>query len=319
MLDYFYGQQADQFSFYRMPKILFTDKKFSNMSIESKVLYGIFLDRMNLSAKNGWLDENGRVYIIFPINEIMEYLNCSKQKVVNLLYELEKTSKLIERVRQGLGKPNLIYVKNFVACDIDFSKYEIKTSCGTENGLQEVPELDGNNINNNNTENSDINLSFHSAKSENELGNGLESEGNFETEDTSFYEQQENPVYKQLRAYGEYRSYFWDKLQFELLLEKYEMEEDLVYEILDIIVDTVCSNRQTIRICSDDKPIEIVRSQFMKLEREHIEFIMSCMKENKSKIKNIRQYLFATIYNARMTMGNYYSSLVQYHMATGQV
>ena len=130
--DYFYGQQADLFSFYRVPKILFTDDRFWNVSTDAKLLYGILLDRMNLSAKNGWLDEQGRVYIIFTIEEIQAAFNCGDKKATKLLSELESKCGLIERKRQGLGKPNLIYVKNFVSGSdgfvdiLELSKLRIK-------------------------------------------------------------------------------------------------------------------------------------------------------------------------------------------------
>lgn len=113
--DYFYGQQADQFTFYRVPKILFIEDKFWNVSAEAKLLYGILLDRMNLSAKNGWIAEKGRVFVICTIESIMEDLGCGNKKAGQLLSELENKAELIERVRQGLGKPNLIYVKNFIS------------------------------------------------------------------------------------------------------------------------------------------------------------------------------------------------------------
>mgnify|MGYP002545822929 CR=1 FL=1 len=106
MYDYFYGQQAELFSFYRVPKVLFTDEKFSNISSDAKLLYGIMLDRMNLSAKNGWVDELGRVYIIFTIEEVKGALGCAEKKAVKLLHELENKCGLIERKRIGLGKPN---------------------------------------------------------------------------------------------------------------------------------------------------------------------------------------------------------------------
>ena len=113
--DYFYGQQSDLFTFYRVPKVLFTNERFWNISADAKMLYGILLDRMSLSAKNGWIDKNGRVYIIFTIDEAKMALNCAEQKAIKLLSELEKKAGLIERKRQGLGKPNLIYVKNFIS------------------------------------------------------------------------------------------------------------------------------------------------------------------------------------------------------------
>lgn len=113
MFDYFYGQSGEMFSYFRVPKILFRDIKFKDLSTDAKTLYGILLDRMSLSAKNHWLDEQSRVYIIFTTEEIMEALSCANQKACRLMLELEKDAGLIERKRQGLGKPSLIYVKNF--------------------------------------------------------------------------------------------------------------------------------------------------------------------------------------------------------------
>ena len=113
--EYFYGAQAEQFSFYRIPKALFTEPNFRELSTDAKVLYGILLDRMSLSLKNQWLDAQNKVYIIFPVEEIMDALNCANQKATRLMVELEKQAGLIERKRQGLGRPNLIYVKNFAA------------------------------------------------------------------------------------------------------------------------------------------------------------------------------------------------------------
>ena len=111
-LDYFYGQAGELFSFYRIPKALFQEPRFQNLSTDAKTLYGILLDRMSLSAKNGWLDEQGRVFIIFTIEDVKRALCCADNKATKLLRELEKFG-LIERKRRGLGKPSLVYVKNF--------------------------------------------------------------------------------------------------------------------------------------------------------------------------------------------------------------
>ena len=153
--DYFYGPQAEQFAFYRIPKVLFTDGRFGNISTDAKTLYGILLDRMNLSAANGWLDQAGRVYIIFTVEEIMSALSCGNKKAVSLLAELEQKAGLIERKRQGLGKPNLIYVKNFTGVYVDKSvdnyvdsysqKCQKDTSGSVERPFQEVSERHGNN------------------------------------------------------------------------------------------------------------------------------------------------------------------------------
>lgn len=122
---YFYGIEAEQYSFYRIPKTLFTELSFKPLSCEAKLLYGLMLDRMSLSIKNRWIDTKDRVYIIFAIEEIMELLQCGSQKAVKLMQELdsEKGIGLIEKKRLGFGKANVIYVKNFMTSQ--------KTSVGT--------------------------------------------------------------------------------------------------------------------------------------------------------------------------------------------
>lgn len=109
---YFRGLEADRYSFYRVPKALIKVDLFEKMSGDAKLLYAVLLDRMNLSLKNGWQDENGNAYIICTIDEIMDSIRCARQKAVKLLDELEHEYQLIERRRQGLGKPNLLYVKD---------------------------------------------------------------------------------------------------------------------------------------------------------------------------------------------------------------
>ena len=166
-LDYFYGNQSEMFTFYRIPKLLFTDPELKNISTEAKVLYGLLLDRMSLSIKNNWMDEQSRVFIIFTIDEIMEALACAEQKAAKLLNELEKGVGLIERKRQGLGKPNLIYVKNFVDKSMVPVRPYIESqilNCENHNSGssiitdQELPESQTNNTEINNTDSSDTDI-----------------------------------------------------------------------------------------------------------------------------------------------------------------
>ena len=126
IFDYYRGVEAEQYSFYRIPKMLFTDTIFQDLSCEAKVLYGLMLDRMSLSLKNHWMDEEERVYIIFTVNNICDLMNCGTQKAVRLLKELDvKTGiGLIEKKRLGLGKPNVIYVKNFMIKDEEGEKQQ---------------------------------------------------------------------------------------------------------------------------------------------------------------------------------------------------
>ena len=111
-MNYFYGEQVNQFSFIRIPKELVVGETFSSLSVEAKVLYGIFLDRMGMASKNRWFDEEGRVYIVYSIDEIQEDLNISKHKAVECMAELEQVGLIVKKKRQGL--PSQIYVKNFV-------------------------------------------------------------------------------------------------------------------------------------------------------------------------------------------------------------
>ncbi len=114
--DYFYGSQAEQFSFFRLPKVLVRDERFKKISSDAKILYGIMLDRMSLSRENRWIDKDNRVYIIFTLKEVMKEFECCQRKAGALMAELDSKSGigLIEKKRQGLGKPDLIYLKNFI-------------------------------------------------------------------------------------------------------------------------------------------------------------------------------------------------------------
>ena len=155
-LDYFYGQSSELFSFYRIPKLLFQDSRFQPLSTDAKTLYGILLDRMSLSARNGWLDKAGRVFIIYTVQEVQNSLGCADKKATKLLRELEEYG-LIERKRRGLGKPDLIYVKNFSSesSKLRFLNRDNDDSGVVQNTLQDPAKLRCNKTERNNTEISD--------------------------------------------------------------------------------------------------------------------------------------------------------------------
>jgi len=133
---YYYGGEADQYTFYRLPKALFTNSRYKDISDGAKILYGLMIDRMSLSIKNGWTDEQDRVYIIFTLEDAQEYMNCKHDKGVKMFAELdtEKGVGLIERVRQGQGKPAIIYVLKF------FDPAEVLTSEKPKSGLPDMPQ-----------------------------------------------------------------------------------------------------------------------------------------------------------------------------------
>ncbi len=299
MYDYFYGAEADQFSFYRIPKVLFTEERFQGISAEAKVLYGLLLDRMSLSARNGWLDDEGRVYIIFSVEDIMTSMGCANQKAAKLLYELESKCSLIERKRQGLGKPNLIYVKNFVTpSESHFKKCENHDSGSVKITSQESLKSHANNTENNNTEFSDTESFLFTSFRENHTREPKRSEAD---------------------QRQQYKDLIMENISYDTLLCDYPYDNDILSEILELMVDVVCTTKPAVRISGDDKPAEVVRSQFLKLDSEHIRFVMGGLKENTTRIRNMRQYLLATLYNAPLTIGNYYRSLVSHDMSEGLI
>ena len=289
MLDYFYGPQADLFSFYRLPKALFVDPRFRGISSESKILYGLLLDRMGLSAKNGWTDDTGRVYIIFTTEEIMEALYYADNKATKLMKELEGIG-LIERKRRGLGKPSLIYVKNFISESSEprIQSRENHDSVAAQTAVLEAPKSRCNKTDKNYTDPSETDPFLSGAVA------GTESEGK---DDRTLYQE-----------------YFARQLGFDALIAGHPDDEDMLREMRELLVDTVCSHRKMIRIAGDDKPFEVVKGQLMKLNSDHIRFVLMCLKENTTQVRNMRQYLLASLYNAPMTMHSSYAARVQHDL-----
>ena len=284
-LDYFYGQAGELFSFFRIPKALFQEQQFQDLSTDAKTLYGILLDRMSLSVKNEWFDKKGRVFIIFTIEDVKRTLRCADNKATRLLRELEEFG-LIERKRRGQGKPCLVYVKNFSA---ESSKERVKNrdnddSCGSKIACQDPVKSRGIKKKENKTEMNNTNpiLSDESEKMKNrEL---LEE-------------------------------YFSQSLEVDLLLRLCTDDEDTIYQIMDLLVDTCATKRKTLRITGDDKPAEVVRSRFMKLNADHIHFVLKCLAENSSPIRNMKQYLLASLYNAPTTMQLFYQNQTNHDLA----
>ena len=284
-LDYFYGQAGELFSFFRIPKALFQEQRFQDLSTDAKTLYGILLDRMSLSVKNEWFDKNGRVFIIFTIEDVKRTLRCADNKATRLLRELEKFG-LIERKRRGQGKPCLVYVKNFSS---ESSKESVKNrdnddSCGSKIACQDPVKSRGIKKKENKTEMNNTNLIL-SDESEKMKNRELLEE------------------------------YFSRSLEIDLLLRLYPDDEDTLYQIVDLLVDTCATNRKLLHIAGDDKPAEVVRSRFMKLNADHIRFVLKCLAENSNPIRNMKQYLLASLYNAPTTMQLSYQNQTNHDLA----
>ena len=290
MNDYLYDVDEAQYSFVRVPKLLLQHEAYQRISSEAKLLYSLLLDRVSLSHKSGWKDKQNRIYIIYPIAEIMEEMNCGKNKAVQLLDELEQKAGLIERKRQGLGKPNLIYVKSFSRTvdnfgERHFLKFENQTSGGLNIKPQEVSESNPTNTDNKKTDMNQTDLSFLP---------GRESKRN--------------------DAYAQYEAYFREELEIPILIQGNRSEKETLEGILDLLAETCSSKRKTIRIAGDDKPIEIVKGRLMKLNSLHIQYVLDCLKENTTYVRDMKQYLLTTLFNAPVTIDSYYQARVNYDM-----
>ena len=284
-LDYFYGQAGKLFSFYRIPKALFQEQRFQNLSTDAKTLYGILLDRMSLSVKNEWFDKQGRVFIIFTIEDVKRALCCADNKATKLLRELENFG-LIERKRRGLGKPSLVYVKNF-SSDLSnerFQNRENHESGSPKNACQDTTK-------------SRCNKNKKSKKERNNTNPILSDE------------------LEKMKNRKLLEEYFSCSLEIELLLRLYPDDEDTIYQIVDLLVDTCDSKRKLIRIAGDDKPAEVVLSRLKKLNADHICFVLDCLAANTSPIRNMKQYLLAALFNAPTTIQLYYQNKVNHDLA----
>ena len=286
-LDYFYGQAGELFSFFRIPKALFQEQRFQDLSTDAKTLYGILLDRMSLSVKNEWFDKKGRVFIIFTIEDVKRTFRCADNKATRLLRELEEFG-LIERKRRGQGKPCLVYVKNFSA---ESSKESVKNRDNDDSYGSKIACQDP--------------VKSRSIK---------KKENKTEMNNTNPILSDESEKMKNRELLEEY---FSRSLEMDLLLRLYPDDEDTLYQIVNLLVDTCATNRKLLHIAGDDKPAEVVRSRFMKLNADHIRFVLKCLAENSSPIRNMKQYLLASLYNAPTTMQLVYQNRTNHDFAHG--
>ena len=296
---YFYGTEADQFSFYRIPKALFTNDCFKDLSCDAKILYGLMLDRMSLSIKNQWFDEENRAYIYFSIEDIMELLNCGRNKAVKSLQELddEKGIGLIEKRRQGFGKVTIIYVKSFIQEGCEEEKKEkskmVKFINQTSVEEEETEEVYISNSNNTNINNTNL--------SENKSNHIVSADGIGSEED-------------EMETLHAYQSLIKDNLDYDSLLVSHPHDKNQIDEIVDLIVETVMCKSDKVLIASNWYSGALVRGKFMKLDYSHVEYVLHCLEGNTSKIKNIKKYLLAALFNAPSTISGYYRAEVNHDM-----
>ena len=320
--NYFYGTEADQFSFYRIPKALFTDSYFKDLSSDAKILYGLMLDRMSLSIKNQWFDDKNRAYIYFSIEDIMELLNCGRNKAIKSMRELDDETGigLIEKRRQGFGKVNVIYVKTFMPEKTDEKKFgeelkKFKKQTSVEN--EESTEVYNSNF----------------MKSQNQTSRSPENKlqevyisnpNNTNLSDTEMNDNKSNPIISvdekrfdsdnRSEDYQAYENLVKETIDYESLEVTHHDDMRQVDEIVNLIVETVMCKNDKILIASNWYPASLVKKKFLMLTYSHIEYVLHCMSGNTTKVKNIKKYLLAALFNAPSTMNGYYQAEVNHDM-----
>ena len=442
--DYYYGSQADQFSFIRIPRVLLKDPAFANLSVYAKMLYSVLLDRMSLSSKNGWFDEENRVYIVYPITEAQEDLGIGKKKAMEVISELVEFG-LLEKKRRGQGLPSLLYVKSFMT-GIDNSRQE-----ETEPARSEVPEqtllssaqpegsgqaaksmtlgetknpertiqvtalgeaeASGSAPQNPDMEDPEVsdkalqkpslyssesvqpssagliyaaetalsaeeargtdysvqygptgsevpkreflevpestllevpksaplmsktdkNYTYRSylshlinagsteptGKADGKRWDGNAAEGNpskGEKGDSTSDGSGKETLMTEAQRIQAYRELICDNICYEDLCRARQYDRERIDGIVDLILEIVLGKDEYVRIASNCYPVEIVRSRFLKLGYEHIEYVLDCLDSNTTKVKNIKKYLLAVLFNAPSTMKGYYHAEVNHDM-----
>lgn len=326
MFDYFYGNEPKQFAFYIIPQVLFTDERFKSLSCEAKVLYGIMLNRAGLSAKNGWQDENGRVYISFKREEVCENLGCKKDKATKILNELDVDSGigLIKRINQGQGKPALIYVLNFASQNdengnkIAFKKAEKSPSENDNRTTKRRKSLTFEDKKNKSEvqkaekplsgerknrpleggktapyiiskKNRDI---FNNQSHHSDVNDKNELQKNISADDRKWYEDE-------IKINIDYE--WWLEIFNSNSINKPNGSIEELNEILNVMVDVVCSDLQEIRVGRQSIPHEVVKSRFLNIQQKNIEYLFDCFAANHTKIRNMKSYIITSLYNAAIT------------------
>ena len=336
---YFYGAEAEQYSFYRIPKTLFSDKRFKGVSMEAKVLYGLMLDRMGLSVRNGWLDDDGRVYIYFTLEDAIETLACGKDKALKLFKELDTPHGigLIQRRKQGQGKPARVYVMNFTLPTdnepgpspetSEKQKSELpentepQTSEKPKSALPEMADVLT-------SEKPQSALRFYRGQDLGKTDSNKTDMNNTEFNDTESsipFLPPMLPETGQLPCLGKmmdqmsaYRMLIHENIDYSILLQDYPYARDRIDGYVELMTEVCCSRKAYIRVNQEELPADVVRGRFLKLNREHIVYVLDALQRNTALVGNIKAYTLSTLYNAPVTMSQYYTSLVSHDLAQGR-
>ncbi len=331
-LDYYYGAEAEQYSFYRVPKTLLTDPRFKGVSIEAKVLYGLLLDRMSLSVRNGWMDKDRRVYIYFTQEDAMNLMSCGKDKATRLFRELDQGGiGLIERKKQGQGRPARIYVKNFTpppepgqapndpppqpvppaspqTAEKTLSRPLDSTVPKTAHFEQFAPlEMSG--------QDSGFSAPNKTERNQTDLNQPDSSIPPPAPSRPSPSAGAHRPM--RVDEMDGYREQVRENIDYDLLCRERPYDAEEIDGYVELMAETCASHRAYIRVNGEEMPAELVKKRLLKLDGEHIRYVMDSLRQNTAQVVNIRAYTLAALYNAPTTISQYYTAQVSHDMAQG--
>lgn len=296
MFDYVRENELRDFRFFKMPHALFTEGVFEALSNDAKLLYGLLLDRMSLSAKNGWQDAAGKVFIHFKNAEICAKLHIGAQKAVKLLKELVNIG-LIERIRIGLGKPDRIYVKQYQSGTI------------SEENAETVETPDAVIVPDDENQNSGISEIKTQEFPDSQLPQYNNKTNRFKQIISNPSADEMDAMREQIKENIEY-DWFADCFADH---EKINGSQEELDEIVELMTECACTSG-TVRIHGQDMSAEVVKSRMLKIGSDHIQYVFDCLKRTASKIRNIKAYLLTTLFNAPTTISSYYGAMVRHDM-----
>ena len=321
--DYFYGSEAEQFTFYRIPKILITSQFFKKVSDSAKLLYGLMLDRMSLSIRNGWLDDDNRAYIFFTTNDVMEQMCCGTEKATKMLAELdsEKGIGLIERVKQGQGRPAIIYLKKFY--DLE-DKDTTSQSSTSKNENQAFEESKNKTFENRKTRLSEIesqefrkskNKTFENRKSrvsETESQDFRKSKCNYNNinntdinyiypinQDSYNIQNSDQTEERWIDRYTKTVDEIKKQIDYDYLINY--AERDIVDEVVNIMAEVMTIPRPKYKIEGDFVEYDAVLNNLKKITAEQLEVCLLAYSRQRQRIRNPKAYWISVLYNIPLT------------------
>lgn len=303
---YFTVETSDNFVFFRIPKVFFKDENFKSLCTDSKVLYGLMLDRMGLSRKNGWYDKNGHAYIYYSVASIQEDMGLSNKTVSKCLKELKELG-LIKVVRQGLTKNNIIYV-------MDFSR--------PAPDAPDIPEEDNTPLLPNEPDDSSVDDSS-AGEERAEAGEApWESyDPGASQKDTLDYAAppQDIPPGKARgktrdkpteRDYANTVLEIKQNISYERLLQKYNSPTGhrIVEGVVALLADILCFPGESVVINKTPVPYDVVRTKLEQVECDHVEYVLDNILKGHNEIKNYKSYLLSSLYNSVDVLDLHYRS-----------